>query len=970
LPNDLPMQMNTISLAPGSRVIIRDAEWVIRRVDSSFDGGQQLTCGGISELVRGREAIFLSRLEDDIQVLDPGQTELVADTSAGYQNSLLYMESLLRQAVPSDEQIHIAHKAAMDLVPYQLDPALQALKQPRQRILIADGVGLGKTLEAGILVSELIRRGRGKRILVLALKSMLTQFQKEFWNRFSIPLTRLDSLGLQRVRNRIPANHNPFYYYDRSIISIDTLKQDTEYRVYLEQAYWDIIIIDEAHNVAERGSSSLRSRLARLLATRSDTLIMLSATPHDGKARSFASLMNMLDPTAIADPDNYAKADFSNKGLVVRRFKKDIQTQVEGEFKERRVSRLVHSAGSEEEAAYEALLAIPFTRAGVHDAEKPAALLRVTLQKGLFSSPAACAESVRNRRTQLQRQLQAKGNGDISREIEGLDILEQELARITPEKYAKYRALVNLLNSSSFAWSPKKKDDRLVIFSERIDTLNFLRENLLKDLRLKEDEITMLHGGLGDIDQQAIVESFGKAEAPLRVLLCSDVASEGINLHYQSHRLIHFDMPWSLMVFQQRNGRIDRYGQEKAPEIYYLLTESGHPTIRGDMRILEVLQEKDEQAYKNIGDPSAFMGVYDIEQEELITEKAVAAGTSPEEFDRQLQPKSDEGEELLALFLGTGGAAESSPQKQAAKLPIDPPLTLFANDFQFCRQALFHLGQEGASLQVTSDESARRITLLAPSDLRHRFSQLPREIVPEDWHFVLTDDLGEIKKEIVRCRQDEEAWPKIHYLWPQHPVMEWLQDRMLVAFGRHKAPVLELSQGLERDETVFVISGLIPNRKSHPLIHEWLGVCFRNGIFQQVEDFGVTLGRTQLGQRAIPNRGLPDNISQLQSLLPVAVEQARRRVLGLREQFEARINEKLHAQLAELERLRSGQHRQLELFLEQSAQVESIKAGRRRQESRRIDEIFDDYKKWIQDTLTTEKQPYLQVISVLAAPGS
>jgi SNF2 family DNA or RNA helicase len=92
----------------------------------------------------------------------------------------------------------------MNLVPYQLDPALQALRQPRQRILIADAVGLGKTLEAGILTTELIQRGRGQRILVITQKSMLTQFQKEFWSRFSIPLVRLDSVGLQRVRNLAP----------------------------------------------------------------------------------------------------------------------------------------------------------------------------------------------------------------------------------------------------------------------------------------------------------------------------------------------------------------------------------------------------------------------------------------------------------------------------------------------------------------------------------------------------------------------------------------------------------------------------------------------------------------------------------------------------------------------------------------------------------------------------------------------
>ena len=311
--------------APGARVVIRDAEWVVRRVDRAPDGGYQLVCDGVSELVREREAIFLTTLEPDIHVLDPAETRLVPDGSPGFADSRLYLESQLRQAVPNDERIYVAHGAAMDPAPYQLEPARQALRQPRQRILIADAVGLGKTLEAGILVSELIARGRGRRILVLAVKSMLTQFQKEFWSRFTIPLTRLDSIGIQRVRGRIPASHNPFHYYDKAIISIDTLKQDAEYRTYLEQAYWDVIVIDEAHNVADRGAggtgpggahgrTSLRSRLARLLARRSDTLVMLSATPHDGRARSFASLVNMLDATAIADPDDYTRDDFRDKG--------------------------------------------------------------------------------------------------------------------------------------------------------------------------------------------------------------------------------------------------------------------------------------------------------------------------------------------------------------------------------------------------------------------------------------------------------------------------------------------------------------------------------------------------------------------------------------------------------------------------------------------------------------------------------
>ena len=121
---------------------------------------------------------------------------------------------------------------------------------------------------------------------------------------------------------------------------------------------------------------------------------MLSATPHDGRAKSFASLMNMLDPTAIADPENYGKDDFSNKGLVVRRFKKDIRDQVKDEFKEREVFRHRHDASAAEEAAYAELLEVPFTYKGNFDPQKPGHLIRIGLQKALFSSPSACRVSV------------------------------------------------------------------------------------------------------------------------------------------------------------------------------------------------------------------------------------------------------------------------------------------------------------------------------------------------------------------------------------------------------------------------------------------------------------------------------------------------------------------------------------------------------------------------------------------------
>jgi hypothetical protein len=158
--------------------------------------------------------------------------------------------------------------------------------------------------------------------------------------------------------------------------------------------------IDECHNVAARAGDqgvSRRARLARMLATRSDTLMLLSATPHDGSARSFASLMSLLDPTAISDPDDYTPEDSRHKGLVVRRFKKDIRDQVPEDFPERTTMRLTERASAEEEDAYRALLEIPFTQGGEHRAGKQQALQRVGMQKALFSSPAAALESTLKR---------------------------------------------------------------------------------------------------------------------------------------------------------------------------------------------------------------------------------------------------------------------------------------------------------------------------------------------------------------------------------------------------------------------------------------------------------------------------------------------------------------------------------------------------------------------------------------------
>ena len=976
-----PPNRQTLIPTPGARVVVRDAEWIVRRVDHA-PGGFQIVCDGVSELVRGREAVFLTALEPAIEVLDPAKTQLVPDDSAQFTDSILYMESQLRQAVPSDANIHVGHTAAMDDVSYQLDPARLALARPRQRILIADAVGLGKTLEAGILVSELIARGRGRRILVLAVKSMLTQFQKEFWNRFTIPLTRLDSIGIQRVRSRIPTNYNPFYYYDKAIISIDTLKQDAEYRTYLEQARWDIIVIDEAHNVADRGTGSLRSRLAKLLARQSDTLIMLSATPHDGKARSFASLVNMLDATAITDPENYTREDF-RPGLVIRRFKKDVQEQVREAFSDREVFPRQFAASEAEEAAYDALLAVRI--AGHRPDSASRDLFAVTLEKALFSSPAACIETLTQRVSRQERRI-VEGH-DISprqAEIAGLRELHAALEGITPATFSKYQALLAAIRDGQpFEWQPTDPEDRLVIFTERIATMDWLKTHLATDLMLKPDQIETLHGAMSDVEQQRVVEDFGNAQRPVRLLLCSDVASEGINLHYQCHHLIHFDLPWSLMVFQQRNGRVDRYGQTATPVIVYLLTASTNPTIRGDTRILEVLMEKDEQAYKNIGDPSVFMDVHDIDEEEKFTGRAIASGESATDFegrlDGRLTAEPSEGEGLLAMFLQPDGG---EPETPPATTP-PPPLSLFRSELDYCEAALHRLqarqghsngggspAPESVRLRFRVDADSETLTLDAPDDLAARYGYLPPEVLPDSRRFILTTSRRRMSEAIVESRRAESTWPRMHYLWRLSPVVGWLNDRVLAVFGRSEAPVLCGVPGLGPDEVAFVFSGLVPNRQSHPLVYEWIAVSFHDEGKVELVPFEALVERTGLGRRAIPNRQQSVDVDALSRLLPNAVTRAREHFIGRRNVFEKSIDAKLEDEVRALDEFRDRRLRQLELDLSGSDQTDTLRRHRGAQARQEVMEVHDEYVKWIEETMTTEPHPWIRVVCAMTPLAS
>jgi ERCC4-related helicase len=951
----------SIDIAPGARILCRDAEWLVKSVSRSSDGDQVIEAVGVSEFLRGRRVQFLKEIEEktgDLQVLKAEKTELVNDDSSGYVRSLLFIEANFKQTVPEDGRIYLGQQAAMDTLNYQLYPACKALQMPRQRLLIADAVGLGKTLECGILVSELIYRGKGRRILVVATKSMMVQFQKEFWQRFTIPLVRLDSVEIQRVRSRLPGNHNPFHYYERAIISIDTLKQDREYRSYLEQAYWDILIIDEAHNVARRGkgqSASQRAKLAERLATRSDTLILLSATPHDGRPESFASLMNMLDPTAIANESNYTKEDI--RDLYVRRFKKDVLQDLKQNIPERRVEAVEAIASPTEERVFQKLHDLKLTR--IDRQRQGNQLFKTTLLKAMLSSPAACLETVKNRIQRLKKQ-------DISDQADLAELkdLATALEQIQVEDFSKYQHLLKLIQKD-FSWRGKDTTDRLVIFTGRLETQKFLKTQLPKDLGLSVDAIACLEGGMADVDQVRIVDEFGQESAKVRVLIATEVAAEGLNLHYLSHKLIHFDIPWSLMTLQQRNGRIDRYGQTRQPEIRYLLTRSTVERMDEVERIIQVLLAKDEQAIKNIGDPSVFMGVFDPEAEEAITAQVIESGVTAEEFSQQLDQNAQGGEED-DIFRWFETAGTFTPEETTASEPQTETgtlLSLFASPFDFTVAALKASTVPIPNLNI--NETERFIELQLPEELKPRYERLTREIRPDEKSLLsLTDNPEEIMTAMIEARRQDARWPVKQYLWELHPIVEWLTDRCLFYFGRHQAPVIQLSTGMKSQEAIFVCFGSFPNRRGSPVLNRWVSVIFNNGKFQGVEPFAKTLERTQLGQNSIPNPGTVE-LEDLLGLRSKAINQARTYLQQERTTFDSQLTAQLNEQKQRLERLRGYHFEQLELRFEEDTRAETIKQQQRQRARSGIEKIFKDYEDWVNLSMTTEPEPYIKLITVL-----
>ena len=937
----MPTRASAIPLiAPGAQVVVRDEEWLVRSVQETRADGLLVRVTGVSELVRDQEATFFTEL-DEIQPLRPEETRLVRDPTPGFRRSRLYLEALLRKTpLPvSASKLAVGHQQLLDQLEYQRRPAERALAALRPRLLIADAVGLGKTLEVGMVLAELIRRGRGDRILVVTPRHILEQFQHELWTRFAIPLVRLDSEGIQRVRQRLPATRNPFTYYKRVIISIDTLKNAGRYRHHLEGIHWDVVVIDECHSLINRGT--LNNQLARVLAPRCDALILTSATPHNGKPESFAELVRLLDPTAIADPRDYSREDIEH--LYVRRHKHSVEVAAEvgHAWADRLPPAGVHVPASPAEDAVfnelaETWLYPASGRAPV--AGEGRTLFPWTLLKAFLSSHRALAETIRNRLATLARSQAPEAQ---RREEEAaLRRLADLAARIGDRDAAKLDALARTLREIGVG---PGQPARAVVFSERHATLEWLARRVPELLGLDPEAVRVLHGGLPDVEQQRIVEEFALADSPVRVLLTGDIASEGVNLHRQCHHLIHYDLPWSLITIEQRNGRIDRYGQRRPPEIRALLLVASHPKVRGDLDVLENLLAKEHEAHRTLGDAGALMGLRSAREEEDAIMGALARHRPLE----QVVPAQPAGFDLMMAIAGEGSDEPVGTLQ---------PLTLFSSDESFLEEALREAYEDpDRELGIRRDPEHRLISFVPPPDLRRRLDVLPQSYLSEQKvleRLKLTADRDVAEEMLRRAREGGRSlWPEVHYLSSQHPVIEWLVDKVLVRLGRNEAPVI--AAGVS--SPTFLLQGMYSNQRGQPTVVEWMAVE-RLPDHPNVLPMEQVLREAGVGPALSNTRSVSDEeLDRLQQLVPAAVEAGREHMRRVRKEQEQALTERIEAH-----RRRLGAWYQRSEQLAQSLAV----AGQRQHRKQQIDRVYGEVDGLIRD-LATSGEPLVRVVAVL-----
>ncbi|MCT7964237.1 DISARM system SNF2-like helicase DrmD [Laspinema sp. D1] len=528
-------------------------------------------------------------------------------------------------------------RSGIDIEDYQLDPVIRAIQMPRVNLLIADDVGLGKTIEAGLVAQELILRQRSRRILIVCPSSLQVQWQEQMRDKFGLDFRIVNSDLMRTLRRSRGLHINPWQHFPRLITSIDFLKRDRPLRLMREalpaegeSVYprrFDLLIVDEAHNIAPSGGGryavdSQRTAAIRLLVPHFEHKLFLTATPHNGYLESFTALLELLDSQRFArgiTPDRNQL-----QVVMVRRLKRELPPRWDGtpRFAERRLAAIPVDYSPEEKRANQLLN--DYTRLRRKDATDKMELSATEfvlklLKKRLFSCPAAFSStlqqhqiSLQNAQRQSSRTLGITSAGILRRQLEEMeedfadDALYEEstedaivtTTRLFRALSSREREILNelqtwaetasrrpdskaqeLLNWIGTQIRPNGKwsTQRVIIFTEYRATQKWLHDLLAGAGLAEGDRLMTLYGGMNSEDRERIKAAFQASAdvSDVRILLATDAASEGLDLQNHCSNLIHYEIPWNPNRMEQRNGRIDRHGQ-KAPQvmIYHFVGKS------------------------------------------------------------------------------------------------------------------------------------------------------------------------------------------------------------------------------------------------------------------------------------------------------------------------------------------------------------------------------------------------------------
>lgn len=541
---------------------------------------------------------------------------------------------------------------------YQLVPVLRALEMPRVALMLADAVGLGKTIQAGMILRELMLRRRIRRVLILCPASLRTQWREEMNEKFSLPFDVVDRPQSLRLQRELGLDANPWRVHERVIASYHYLKQPDVLEQFRNTAEpgddgrlrWDLLIVDEAHNLAPSsfGDDSDLAEMLQQIAPWFEHRVFLTATPHNGHTRSFSGLLEALDPVRFTRKSELDTEDRARVGeSVIRRLKSEINRSYvalgdAARFSERHVDALpVLRFGAQERALSEAfhdfrraLQKVTGQAAASASDRAAAAFATEVFQKRLLSGPWAFGQSwlnlleglagrsARQERSDAESVARVRGAqgddtdddaeresrerqssrtvgawlqewqtalqdeiGAVSRAVEAVGVtrvsagLEPTARRQAVASGAskvradaRLRALETLIEERLRAgdtWRPgDQSGERLVVFTEYLASLDYIVARLRARFG-DGDWLVSLFGGMNDEERDAVKRSFNDSTSSVRILLATDAAGEGLNLQRSCRLLVHWDIPWNPGKMEQRNGRLDRHGQERDVHVFH-----------------------------------------------------------------------------------------------------------------------------------------------------------------------------------------------------------------------------------------------------------------------------------------------------------------------------------------------------------------------------------------------------------------